>query len=216
MEYDYVSELTADEYATVMLAGWRRFGHMLFRPRCRLCDACRSLRVDASRFHPNRSQSRNRKLNEGSVSLEIGPPRITPERLDLYQRFHDHRAETRGWRERQVDPLSYAESFVDNPIPTEEWAFRIDGRLAGLGFVDPLPVGLSAIYFVHDPADSRRGLGTWNVLTLIEETRRRALPHVYLGYWVAECASLAYKANFHPHEILDLGGNWRPRRPSGP
>ncbi|QEH32818.1 arginyl-tRNA-protein transferase [Aquisphaera giovannonii] len=213
MEYEFVASMTADRYAGLMIAGWRRFGSVLFRPRCRHCDACRSLRVDAQRFRPNRSQSRNRRRNEGVMALEIGPPRVTPERLDLYQRFHDHRAGTRGWREREVDPAAYRESFVSNPIPTEEWAYRIDGRLVGLGLVDALPVGLSAIYFVHDPDESRRAPGTWNVLSLLEETRRRGLPHLYLGYWVADCLSLAYKANFRPHEVLGPDGAWRPAGP---
>jgi arginine-tRNA-protein transferase len=214
MEYEYVAKLSADEYSALMVAGWRRFGHMLFRPRCRHCDACRTLRVDARRFCPNRSQARNRRRNSGTVSLEIGRPGVTAERLDLYRRFHEHRAATRGWHERVVDKESYRDSFVLNPFPTEEWAYRIDDRLVGLGLVDALPVGLSAIYFVHDPDESRRALGTWNVLSLIDETRRRGLAHVYLGYWVADCLSLAYKANYHPHEILDADGTWRAGRPA--
>ena len=39
--------------------------------------------------------------------------------------------------------------------------------------------------------------------------RRRGLPHVYLGYYVAGCRSLAYKAHYRPHEILALDGRWR-------
>jgi len=80
--------------------------------------------------------------------------------------------------------------------------------LVGLGLVDSLTVGLSAIYFVHDPDHHRHGLGTWNVLCLIDEARRRGLPHVYLGYWVADCQSLAYKASFRPCEILGPDGAW--------
>jgi arginine-tRNA-protein transferase len=75
--------------------------------------------------------------------------------------------------------------------------------------VDSLPVGLSAIYFVHDPDHSSRSLGTWNILCLIEEARNRGLPHVYLGYWVAGCLSLAYKASFRPHQLLSPDGTWR-------
>jgi arginine-tRNA-protein transferase len=99
---------------------------------------------------------------------------------------------------------------VANPFPAEEWSYRLDGELVGLGHVDALPVGLSAIYFVHDPDLHRRGLGTWNILCMIDEARRRGLPHVYLGYWVADCPSLSYKANFRPHEILGAEGRWHP------
>ena len=77
MEYEHVSELTTEEYAARMMAGWRRFGHMLFRPRCTMCQACRSLRVEVDRFSPNRSQRRARKTNEGDVQLQIGSPRVS-------------------------------------------------------------------------------------------------------------------------------------------
>jgi arginine-tRNA-protein transferase len=207
-EYEFVTDISPDEYAARMLQGWRRFGHMLFRPRCALCSACQSLRVDAARFRPNRSQRRVRKANEGVVSLQVGEPRVSTSRLDLYRRFHDERARARGWHDRDEDPISYHESFVSNPFPTEEWCFCRNGSLIGLGVVDALPVGLSAIYFVHDPEHHRLGLGTWNVLCLIDEARRRGLPHVYLGYWVADCISLAYKANFRPNEILQPDAPW--------
>ena len=208
MEYEYVAELTADEYAARMLAGWRRFGHTLFRPQCLFCQACRSLRIDVERFRPSRSQRRASKACESDIALRIGEPRVSRTRLELSGRFHALRAGTRGWRDREDDPLSFFTAFVANPFPTEEWCYSLEGELVGLGHVDALSVGLSAIYFVHDPAQHHRGLGTWNVLCLIDEARRRGLPHVYLGYWVADCLSLAYKARFHPHQVLGTDGRW--------
>jgi arginine-tRNA-protein transferase len=208
MEYEHTVSLTEQEYAERMQAGWRRFGHTMFRPRCRSCRACVSLRVDVNRFVPSRSQRRAQKINEGSIELLIGSPRVSESRLELYRRFHAHRAITRGWNERDEDPISYFSSFVDNPFPTEEWCYRLDDNLVGLGLVDSLPVGLSAIYFVHDPDHHPRRLGIWNVLCLIDEARRRGLHHLYLGYWVADCLSLAYKASFRPHQLLGPDGEW--------
>ena len=46
----------------------------------------------------------------------------------------------------------YAESFVDNPFVTQEWQYRVGEKLVGVGYVDHLPEGLSAIYFYYDPA----------------------------------------------------------------
>ncbi len=210
MEYEHVSELTAEEYATRMMGGWRRFGHTLLRPQCPSCRACRSLRVLVDRFSPSRGQRRVRKANEGAVRLQVGLPGVSRARLDLYQRFHDDRARTRGWDGREESASSYHSAFVCNPFPTEEWSYFLEEKLVGVGLVDSLPVGLSAIYFVHDPDHRRRGLGTWNVLCLIDEARRRGLPHLYLGYWVADCLSLAYKASFRPFEILGPDGAWYP------
>lgn len=214
MEYEQFARISAAEYAERMLGGWRRFGRSLFRPRCTACDACRPIRVDVERFAPNRSQRRTRARNEHDVCLTIAPPRLSPESLDLYHRFHAFQETAKGWPSHEGnDALSFAESFLDNPFPTEEWRYTLNGRLVGLGFVDVLPpVGLSAIYFVHDPDERDRSLGTWNVLRLIEEAASRGLPHLYLGYYVADCRSMAYKATFRPNEIRHADGTWGPFR----
>lgn len=208
LEYVQVEELSAREYADRMLLGWRRFGKTLFRPRCPSCTACRSVRVDVARFRPDRSQRRVRRANEGQVALRIGPPVAHRDALHLFARFHDHRTMTRGWPWHDDDADSFRESFLDNPFPTEQWRHELDGTLVGIGYVDVLPVGLSAIYFAHDPTHERRSLGTWNILRLIDEARLRNLPHVYLGYHVAGCVSLEYKSRYRPHQFLDETGRW--------
>ena len=72
-----------------------------------------------------------------------------------------------------------------------------------------LAVGLSAIYFFHDPDLRARSLGTWNVLCLIDRCRQLGLPHLYLGFYVRGCRSLEYKARFTPNEVLDwASGEW--------
>jgi arginine-tRNA-protein transferase len=210
LEYDLVAELSPREYMERMLRGWRRFGTTLFRPRCLACKACRSLRVLADRFRPDRSQRRVRKLNEGVVRLHVGPPSVTRAKLTLYDRYHAYQSDAKGWPfHAPKDARGYADSFVDNPFPTEEWTYSLGGRLVGVGYVDALPQGLSAIYLFYDPDQRHRSLGTWNILSLIEETAGRGLPHVYLGYYVAGCPSMEYKTRFAPNQILGPDGEWR-------
>jgi arginine-tRNA-protein transferase len=209
LEYEWVPDLTPASYMQRLLEGWRRFGDCLFRPRCRACQACQSLRVDVARFRPDRSQRRAWKRNDGQVSLRLAVPRVDAEHLDLYRRFHAHQQATKGWPENDGDVASFRSAFVENPFPTWEWRHELDGTLVGVGYVDVLPAGLSAIYFYHDPDHRDRSLGTWNVLRLIDHARALGLPHVYLGYHVAGCRSLAYKARFAPNQALDLDGTWR-------
>jgi arginine-tRNA-protein transferase len=209
LEYDLVAEATPADYLERMRAGWRRFGSMLFRPRCAHCRACRSLRVLADRFHPDRSQRRAARANEGEVELRVGEPSVTRGKLDLYDCYHAYQAEVKGWPEHPAkDAHSYAQSFVENPFPTEEWCYYLGGKLVGVGYVDALPAGLSAIYFFYDPAERHRSLGTWNVLNVIRATHERGLPHAYLGYYVVGCPSMEYKARFVPNQLLGEDGRW--------
>jgi arginyl-tRNA--protein-N-Asp/Glu arginylyltransferase len=216
LEHRFAHELSADEYAEWILRGWRHFGRTLFRPRCRGCDACRPIRVNVDRFRPDRSQRRAWKANEADLRLEIARPIAGPEQLDLYRRYHAHQAEAKQWPDRQhEDEAEYHESFVDNPFPTQEWRYYLGESLVGIGYVDPLAIGPSAITFLHDPSHRSRSLGTYNVLALIDHARSLGQPHVYLGYYVAECPSMAYKARFEPNQILDRDGLWRDFRTVG-
>ena len=216
LEAHWVYQLSADEYASRMLGGWRRFGRTLFRPRCEHCQECRPLRVDVARFCPDRSQRRARRANETDVTLQITRPEATDENLALYQRYHAYQAQARQWPTRTGEGRDeYADTFVDNPFPSEEWRYRVGDRLVGVGYVDRLGVGLSAITFIHDPAERSRSLGTWNVLSLIDRAREIGLPHVYLGYLVEPCGSMAYKARFRPNEVRTPGGRWEHFRGCG-
>lgn len=224
LEYELVSELSKAEYLRRMLDGWRRFGHMLFHPVCARCRSCRPLRVLALEFRPDRAQRRCRQANEGAIELRIGPPAVTEAKLALYDRYHAFQAGHKGWPEHgPKDADEYVNSFVAQPFEVEEWCYYLGGRLIGVGYVDCLPDpsvadqrrgagGLSAIYFVYDPSERDRGLGTWNVLCAIDEARRRGLPFVYLGYSVAGCRSMEYKSRFVPNEVRHEDGVWRPFR----
>lgn len=211
--YELSPRLTTSQYTQRLKDGWRRFGPVVFRPECPACRRCQSLRVHSEAFRPSRSQRRVWERNAGTVALRIEDPVVDSDRLELFARFHEHGHRTKGWPAAAEDDLRLS-LYVANPIPTEEWSYWINGKLVGLGYVDALPEGLSAIYFVHAPEEHRRSLGTFNILTMIDAARQRGLPYVYLGYYVEGCRSLEYKARFTPHEVLN-GGAWTavPRQP---
>jgi len=210
LEYEQVAVLSPAEYLERMRQGWRRFGEMLFRPRCQSCTACQPIRVVVEQFRPNRSQRRVCKMNEDVIELQIGNPAVSRAKLDLFDRFHAYQAKTKGWpphAPKDVD--DYANSFVENPFPTQEWCYFLAGRLVGVGYVDDLPGGMSAIYFFHDPEQRNRSLGTWNVLSILENARQRRVPHLYLGYYVVGCPSMAYKEKFVPNQVRGTDGVWQ-------
>jgi arginine-tRNA-protein transferase len=207
LRYDVFPYLTAPMYEARLQHGWRRFGPLVFRPECPSCRRCQSLRVPVATFRPSDSQRRAWKRNCGDVTISVGQPTSTDEKLALYDRFHSHQHSAKGWPASDEANL---DSFVHNPFPTEEWTYRIGDRLVAVGYVDVLPHGLSAIYFFWDPAERQRSLGTFNVVALIEAARTRGFPHVYLGYYVRGCGSLEYKARFRPNEVLGEDGQWQP------
>jgi arginine-tRNA-protein transferase len=132
---------------------------------------------------------------------------VNEERLDLYHRFHEDRHRRRGWPAPSIDPLEYFGAFADNAVSTLEFRYRLHGRLVAVAYVDESPEALNSIYAFSDPGLARRSLGTNDVLLEIEAARARGKEHLYLGYTVAGCPSMAYKRLFRPHEIL-RDGRW--------
>jgi len=209
--YEVVWQITPQEYLERLKSGWRRFGFSLFKPECPSCRRCQSLRIPVATFKPNRSQKRAAAANDNEVRLVIGEPSVNDIKLELYNRFHRFQHVKKAWpRHGEENPGAYVESFVDNPFPTEEWCYFIGEKLVGVGYVDCLPEGLSAIYFFYDPEERGRSLGTYNVVSIVREAGLRQLPHVYLGYFVEGCRSLEYKSRFRPNETIQPDGNWLP------
>jgi arginine-tRNA-protein transferase len=183
---------------------FRRLGSVVYRPACEGCRECRQLRVDALRFRPNRAQRRCAKRNADVVARR-GRPEATAEKHDVYRRYLEsrHDGQMSGSWEEFRDFLHEAPPF------TREVVFRVGGRLLGAGIYDTGPEAISAVYFYFDPDLSSRSPGTLNVLWLVEECRRLGAGWLYLGYHVAGCPSMAYKAGFRPGQILGDDGQWR-------
>ncbi|NBC95579.1 MAG: arginyltransferase [Deinococcus-Thermus bacterium] len=192
-------------------AGFRRSHDVVYRPVCPGCNACVPVRIPVERFRPNRTQRRLIKAN-ADLSLAERPPKATAEQYALFGRYQHHRhGDSDMARMSRVD---YAAMIEDGAAGAVVYEFRptgADGRpgpLAAAMLADRLDDGLSAVYSFFDPALDRRSPGTFMILAMVEEARRLGLPHVYLGYWIAESRKMAYKARFRPLEAL-VDGTWR-------
>ena len=191
-------------YHAFLDLNYRRLGGLVYRPACDGCRECRSLRVLVDEFRPSRAQRRCLARN-AEVSVEVGDPEPTDEKHALYRRYlkSRHDGQMSGSRE-ELGAFLYAA-----PHLTREWVYSAGGRIIGVGIADVEPQALSAVYFYFDPAEADRSPGVLNVLFLIDECRRRGVPFLYLGYYVAGSPTMAYKAGYRPNEVLGEDGRWR-------
>ena len=214
--------ISGGHYAALLARGWRRQGATFFRSECPACKKCRSLRVDVRNFRPTKSQRRCRKKN-AHIRLEVRPAGASDEHAELYNRWHADMHDRRGWGGDSTTPDEYRRNLVGPGYDfAKEFAYYDGDRLIGVGLVDDPPGALNSIYFFHDPAWRPLGPGTFSALSEIQYAAETGRDWVYLGYWIPENASMAYKNRFAPHELLtervdpDEPPPWRtPGRPGG-
>jgi arginyl-tRNA--protein-N-Asp/Glu arginylyltransferase len=189
------------ELEALLSRGWRRFGPDYFRPRCGPCDECVPTRVPIAAFTSSKSQRRAR-AKCAALRAVVGPPTVDDERLALYHRWHAARERARGWSPVALDEEDYLLSFALPHPAVREVAYYEGHALVGVGICDETPRAWSAVYFYYEPAWGDRSIGVANVLAQIEIARERRLDHLYLGYRVDGCPSMAYKARYRPQERL--------------
>lgn len=204
LEYRILAHISESAFQKLLERGWRRHGWHFFRPACPVCRKCRSLRVDVHRFRATKSQRRAMNKNR-DIRLEVGPAGVTDEHVQLYNAWHADMHVRSGWRDDRITPETYKEVFLSG-----DWSFAKEFRyyrsdtLVGVGLVDELPDALSSVYFYHDPDWRPQSPGTFTLQKEIEYAQQMGRRYVYLGYWIAECQSMAYKGRFGPNEVLQF------------
>lgn len=192
-------------YTLLSQHGFRRSGEHIYRPVCPGCDACVPVRLPVREFRPRRSQRRVARRN-ADLRLSLTPAAYHEEHFELYWRYQQAR---HGDGEMALHgPDDYRGFLLSNWCDTYLLEMRSAARLVGVGVLDRLEDGLSAVYTFFHPGESARSPGVLAVLAAIDEARRRGLDYLYLGYWIAECAKMAYKADYLPQERL-RDGRWR-------
>jgi arginine-tRNA-protein transferase len=182
--------------------GYRRFGNFFSRPICVDCHECQSIRISAHDYKFSKSARRViRKNSDTQVILQ--KPSLSKEHIDLYNKFHKFKEGKNSWTFNKTDYESYFSSFVDGhkDFGKEVLYFR-DQKLIGVDLIDILEDGISSIYFFYDPDFMHLALGKYSLYNQIELTKKLALEWVYLGYYVSECHSLKYKAEYKPYQTL--------------
>ena len=200
--YKIIQDCTLSECESLIQRGWRRFGHMFFRPVCGDCSSCESFKIDVKNYAFSKSKRRILRKNVDTKIL-IQRPQVSSEHLELFEKYHLHMKDKRGWKHEGISPRHYYASFVHGYGDFGyEILYYINDKLVGVDLIDILPNGISSIYFYYDPDYSQNSLGTYSMLQQIEIAKENNLEWIYMGYYVKGCQSLEYKSLYTPYLVL--------------
>jgi arginine-tRNA-protein transferase len=128
---------------------------------------------------------------------------LTTDHLRLYNDYHEDMHRRKGWPRQRISSREYAYTFLAGKWEfAREFLYVHGDRLVGVSLADIADRSLSSVYYFHDPAWRPAGPGVFAVLQQLKYAKEHGLQHQYLGYWIADCPSMAYKARYRPHEIL--------------
>jgi arginine-tRNA-protein transferase len=196
----------AATYGALSRGGFRRSHLFAYRPACRGCDACVPVRVAAKAYEPGKSLRRTARLN-ADLSIQVRPATATYEQYRLFTRYLNNRHP--GGEMARMSFIDYRPMVEETAVETRIAEFRDEaGTLQAACLFDLLDDGTSAVYSFFEPYRPERGLGTYVVHWLIQATARWGGEYVYLGYWIENSRTMAYKTRYRPLESLTSAG-WR-------
>jgi arginine-tRNA-protein transferase len=187
-------------YRQLMDAGFRRNGASIYHTHCPDCQACQATRVSVPRFTLRKDQKRCLKKNL-DLTIQEAPLSTDKEHQALFLAYEtsvhkNHEAELEHLTEAGEQQCMELQARDEN------------GTLVAVSLIDVFEDAVSSVYCYYDPRLHRRALGNYMVLQEIEFCKKHGLEWLYLGFYVAECQKLAYKARFRPIQVLE-NMNWR-------
>ena len=183
---------------TLLAGGFRRYGNTVYTMCCENCHSCVPIRLAPDVFSANRSQKRAARCN---TDLHIKTGSLDPDEKDiaLLQSFFDSRYPGKNNTARDY----YSSFFLNSSSFSITLRYYLAENLVGVSIVDLGEDWLNAVYFFFDPVASKRSLGTFNILTLIELCKEHNIDKLYLGYCIKESTAMNYKSSFLPHYLLE-------------
>ena len=190
-----------DIHDELALNGFRRVENWMYRPVCDNCSACKSYRVIIDKFKLTKSLKRvNKNLNE--VNYKIIENKATSEHYDLFKIYQLERHS--GGSMANMDEDDFTSMIETSPIETKLMEFRDPFNiLIGVILLDISNNTLSAVYSFFEPNYKQTGLGNFMISQCLMYGKKNNYKYLYLGYYISQINSMAYKIRFKPGQILD-------------
>lgn len=201
IEYIVADTFSREAFHRFLLKGYRRLGRILYRNICSDCSACKPLRINIEQFHPGKSGRRTLRENEDITVQVASPPSVSPEKIALYERYvlskHGEPSITPAGSMAVVYSMHHG---YDHII---EMNYFYGDVLMGVGIVDEGEDCLSSNYFYYDTGYLKRRPGIFSILQEILLAKKIGKRYYYLGFYIADNPSMAYKKDFRPNQILE-------------
>ena len=201
---DPLAKIDKDLYSSLSSVGFRRSGTHIYRPYCQTCSACIPVRIPVHQFKVKR---RFKRIYSKNADLQVTriPPNYSEEYFGLYQKYI---AVRHSDGDMYPPSREQFQSFLVDGRPEAAFIeFRTSEKLLAVAVMDELNNGLSAIYSFFEPDEEHRALGVYAILWMIEETKKKSLEHLYLGYWIKQCQKMNYKLDYKPIELY-VNNHW--------
>jgi arginine-tRNA-protein transferase len=200
--YKMVENASSKDCQDFIERGFRRFGKMYFRPICEECNECQSIKIDVENYTFSKSARRVIK-KAAQLRVHTQTPSLSQEHLALFEKYHLYMKEKKSWSHSQTTAEHYYQSFISGH---SDFGYEVlyfdEEKLIAVDLIDILEDGISSIYFYYDPDYAKYSLGKLSLYRQIEYAKVHSKKWIYLGYYVEDCPSLAYKAEYKPYITL--------------
>ena len=186
--------------------GFRRVENWMYRPACDNCNACKSYRVIIDEFKLTKSLKRVVN-NLNNLNIKIINNTATDEHYKLFKKYQSQRHA--GGSMSQMTEDDFISMIEISSVETYLMEFRDNFRnLLGVILIDIHKKTLSAVYSFFNPDYSKFGLGNFMIAKCLMYGKDKNYKYLYLGYYIEEVSSMAYKIRFKPGQMLE-GNNWK-------
>jgi arginine-tRNA-protein transferase len=204
------ASMSGELYQALMDRGYRRTGTVFYGMDCPTCQACLPMRIPVATFRASKSQRRTIRKNQ-DVRVEFAAPEFLPESYEVYRRYLRHQHPDTPQDESEEN---FREALYGDVVAGLEVRYFLGSQLIAVSLLDVTSQSLSAVYHFFDPELRKRRIGVFSVIAEIEHAREVGIPYYHIGYWIENAATMHYKANYGPNEVLKHGVWQRNAKPA--